>query len=197
MVISLTVNSVFKGEWVLTRSPVIMEKFKGVDILASMNTAAAAFKLGKPFADELGLDIWDVQFVKEGSNMVLRFIIDKPEGINIIDCENLSRAIDKPLDDADIVSCAYTLEVQSTGPERDISRPEHFMKMLGKKIKVKFIRPKENGEREFIGTLLSYDNGVSTLETDEGQIIFKKSETASIRLYDEDLFTIGGMKENE
>lgn len=181
----------------MTRSPVIMEKFKGVDFLASMNTAAAAYKLALPFAEELGLDIWDVQFLKEGSNMVLRFIIDKPDGINIIDCENLSRAIDKPLDDADIISCAYTLEVQSTGPERDITRPEHFMKMLQKQIKVKFIRPKENGMREFIGTLISYDNGVCTLKTDDGEIIFKKAETSFIRLFDEDLFKIGGMKENE
>lgn len=165
--------------------------------MAGSNTAAAAFKLAKPFADELGLDIWDVQFLKEGSNMVLRFIIDKPEGINISDCENLSRAIDAPLDEADIISCAYTLEVQSTGPERDISRPEHFQKMLGKSIKVRFIRPRENGEREFVGRLISFENGISTIDTDDGEIIFKKSETAFIRLYDEDLFTIGGMKENE
>lgn len=166
--------------------------------MASSNTASAALALAKPFADSLGLEIWDVLFVKEGSNMILRFLIDKDGGINITDCENLSRAIDKPLDDADLISCAYTLEVSSTGPERELTRPEHFQKMKGKKIKIRLIRPAKNGEREITGDLENFADGALSVLTADGESIkIKKSETAFIRLYDGELFNIGGISENE
>lgn len=165
--------------------------------MAVSSTASAAYKIAKPFADDLGLDIWDVLFVKEGPGMILRFLIDKDGGINISDCENLSRAVDKALDDADIISCAYTLEVSSTGPERELKKPEHFEKMKGRKIKVRLIRPGENGERELIGELMGLENGILQVGAPDGAQKIKKSETAFIRLYDEDMFNIGGISENE
>lgn len=160
------------------------------------NIAAAAAKLAEPFARELGLTVWDVRFVKEGGSMILRFLIDKEGGINITDCEAFSRAVDGPLDEADFISCSYCLEVSSTGPERELTRPEHFRQMIGRPLKVTFIRPLENGQREFEGVLTDYQDGVSTLECEDGVLTFRKSETAHIRLNDEVLFN-GGMMENE
>ena len=153
------------------------------------NIAAQAAKLAKPFAEQLGLEIWDVRFVKEGGSMILRYLIDKEGGINITDCEAFSRAVDAPLDEADFIRCSYCLEVSSTGPERELSRPEHFMRMVGRPLKVKFIRPLEDGRRELSGVLAGYEDGVATLECEDGTVTFRKNETAFVRLNDEEYFT--------
>ena len=76
------------------------------------NTVAAVWEIAEPIAEELGLVIWDIRFVKEGTDWFLRIFIDKDGGVGITDCENMSRAIDKPLDEhtADTVKHVTTQE---------------------------------------------------------------------------------------
>ena len=126
------------------------------------NTVAAVWEIAKPVADELGLDIWDIRFVKEGSDWFLRIFIDKEGGVGITDCENMSRAIDKPLDEADPIEQSYCLEVSSPGIERDLTRDSHFEACKGQKIKIKLIRALD-GKREFSGILEDYDGKAVTM----------------------------------
>ncbi len=150
------------------------------------NTVAAVWDIAKPIADELGLEIWDIRFVKEGSDWFLRIFIDKDGGVSIDDCENMSRAIDEPLDEADPIEQSYCLEVSSPGVERELTRDTHFEACTGEKIKVKFIRAVD-GKREYSGVLSGFDGKLITLLCDDGRSIsFEKKETSYIKLDDFD-----------
>ncbi len=151
----------------------------------SGNTAAKVYSIADPIAEKLGLSIWDIRYVKEGTEWYLRVFIDKAEGgVDIDDCVNMSHALDKPLDDGDFIPHSYTLEVSSPGVERELTREAHFTAMLGRKIKMKLIRPFE-GQREFCGVLEDYDGGNIILSYDNNQkICVNKKETAWIRLDD-------------
>lgn len=148
----------------------------------SSNTAAVVRELAKPIADELNLIIWDVQFAKEGSDWVLRVVIDKEGGVSISDCENMSRPLDKKLDEADPIEQSYCLEVSSAGPERELTQDWHYQAMQGNKITVKLIRP-YNGIREFVGTLVKHESESVFIEAADGSYQFKDSEIAYVRLY--------------
>ena len=151
-------------------------------------TAQKVYDVVKPFADELSLDIWDIRYTKEGSAWFLRIFIDKDGGIDITDCENLSRAIDEPLDKADPIKESYYLEVSSPGLGRELTRAEHFEKLNGQQITVKLIRPRD-GEKEFVGVLCGYNNGAVTIDIDGDEITFEKSEISKVKLNDDlDLF---------
>jgi ribosome maturation factor RimP len=148
------------------------------------NVSAAVWNIAQPVADRLGLEIWDIRFLKEGTDWFLRIFIDKDGGVDITDCENFSRAIDAPLDELDPIEQSYCLEVSSPGLERELTRPDHFEKYTGAGIKVKMIRP-VNGVREFKGVLESYDGGMIVLRLDDGSAMnIEKKETSYIRLDD-------------
>ena len=147
------------------------------------NTASRVFDLIKPCVEEKGVILWDVRFLKEGATWYLRVIIDSEEGIGIENCVDVHHAIDPILDEADPVSQAYTLEVCSPGWERELTRPEHFQKMMGKNVKVKTVRPID-GQREFEGSLAGYDQGV-TIEKDGNNMTFTKESISSVKLVEE------------
>ena len=151
------------------------------------NTVKIVWDIVEPLAKELGLSIWDVRFLKEGSQWYLRVFIDKDGGVGIDDCVNLSHAIDGPIDEANPIEQAYILEVSSPGVERDLVRDEHFEAFIGEKIKVKMIRPVE-GKREFSGVLESYDDGNITIRLeDESGFTFTKKEASFVKLDDFDI----------
>ncbi|MCR5485684.1 MAG: ribosome maturation factor RimP [Clostridiales bacterium] len=148
------------------------------------STAETVAKIALPIAESLGLKIWDISFLKEGSSWYLRIIIDKDGGVNINDCENFSRMIDGPLDEADPIEQSYCLEVSSPGLERELKKPAHFLSCIGQRVNVKTIRPID-GERDFSGMLESYDNGDICVRLDDGSgFCFKKKEAAYIKLDD-------------
>lgn len=142
----------------------------------------------EPIAKSLGLEVWDIEFVKEGASWFLRIYIDKEDGVTIDDCETLSRAIDAPLDEADPIDQQYYLEVSSPGIERELKRDHHFEAMQGEAIKIRLIRPDLNGKRELTGTLDGYADGVITLTGPDGTVNIRKSETAYVRLSDPEDF---------
>lgn len=148
------------------------------------NTVKTVWEIVEPYAEELGLRIWDVRFQKEGASWYLRIFIDKDGGVSIDDCVDLTHAINKPLDEADPIEPAYFLEVSSPGVERDLVRDEHFTEFLGEKIKVKMIRPVE-GQREFSGILEDFNDGNITIRlSDENSFTFTKKEASWIKLDD-------------
>lgn len=137
--------------------------------------------LASPVAEKLGLEIWDVEFVKEGGEHYLRVYIDREGGVSIDDCESFSRAFDKILDDADPIDTSYIFEVSSAGLERRLYRPSDFEKYMGASVTLKTFSPKM-GKKEFFGNLRGYDNGNVTLSQSGEETVFEKKEIASVRL---------------
>lgn len=148
------------------------------------NTVGAVRAIAEPIARSLGLSIWDVRFLKEGATWYLRIFIDKPGGVSIDDCVDLTHAINGPLDEADPIEQAYCLEVSSPGVERELTRDEHFAACLGEPVKVRTIRPVD-GVRDFAGVLEGYDNGQITLRLADGAgLSFGKKEVSWVKLDD-------------
>ena len=115
------------------------------------NIASVAEKLITPCIEELGYEVWDVEFVKEGSGWFLRVTIDSDDGIDIDDCEKVSRAISPILDEVDPIEQNYTLEVSSPGLERTLRKPEHFESCIGEEIEVRLYSPDESGSKAYKG----------------------------------------------
>ena len=99
------------------------------------NSAEKVYSLIKQTVEEQGVSLWDVRFLKEGASWYLRVYIDKPEGISIDDCTNVSHAIDPIIDEADPIDVSYYLEVCSPGVERELTKPRHFENSVGKTVK--------------------------------------------------------------
>ena len=147
--------------------------------------AEKVYSLIKETVEEQGVRLWDVTFVKEGASYYLRVFIDSDEGISIDDCTNVSHAIDPIIDEADPIDVSYYLEVCSPGIERELTRDEHFERMIGSPIKVKLFKAMD-GVKEFSGNLVSY-NGEVVLETETATLTFKRSEIAKANLLDFDI----------
>lgn len=153
-----------------------------------INTAELVYGMAKPLADELGLKIWDVVFLKEGADWYLRIFIDKEEGINIDDCVDMTHAINPILDKEDPISQEYTLEVCSPGINRKLTKPEHFMAFLENPVRVRLIRPTDEGKREFEGILIdASENGDFEIIIEEDLTVsFNKKECSWVILLDDD-----------
>ena len=151
-------------------------------------TVSKVRELCEPIVNELGLSLWDVRYVKEGADWFLRIFIDKEGGVDITDCERVSRAINTPLDELDPIETAYCLEVCSPGIERELVRDEHFTQFIGADIMVRMKRPLEGIGKDFNGVLKAYDNGEVTIEdhSGENEVTINKKETAWIKLDDFD-----------
>ena len=137
-------------------------------------------ELLQPIAEKYGVDIYDVEYVKEGSDFYLRAYIDKPEGVNINDCENVSRALSDVLDEKDFIQDAYILEVSSPGLGRTLKKDRHLEKSIGQDVELKLYKP-QNGQKEYEGKLIRFDENSITIEA-EGEITFAREDIAIIKL---------------
>ena len=137
--------------------------------------------LASPIAAELGLELWDVEYVREAGQWFLRVYIDKDGGVSINDCEALSRALDPVLDEADPIPDSYVFEVSSAGAERELKRPGDFARYMGSTAEVRLYKP-VNGSKSFVGTLAGYENGSVTLTIAGKNTVFEKSQIAQVRL---------------
>lgn len=126
-------------------------------------------KLLEKTITNLGYELYDVRYEKEGKNYYLRIIIDKPEGIDINDCEKVNNEINEILDEADYIKDQYFLEVSSPGVERVLRKEKHFMKQLGKEISIKLFKP-VNKQKELIGTLEEYNSNNILLKVENKSI---------------------------
>ena len=139
----------------------------------------AAF--AEPVVQEHGCELWDVEYVREGSEYFLRLYIDKEGGVDIDDCEAVSRALDPILDEYDPIPDHYQFEVCSAGLERALKRPEDFARFLGSPVTVKLYRP-VNGLKEIPAVLRGYEDGRVTVDTGKETVTFEKSQVALVRL---------------
>ncbi|MCI8810011.1 MAG: ribosome maturation factor RimP [Oscillibacter sp.] len=140
-------------------------------------------ELAAPAIAEAGCTLWDVEYVKEGGSWYLRVLLDKEGGVDILDCEAVSRKLSDLLDEADPIEGSYTLEVGSAGAERALKRPRDFQQFLGSPVLVKLYRPLD-GRKELAGTLAAYDasTGAVTVALPDGERTLEKKEIALVRL---------------
>ena len=146
-----------------------------------MKVTEIVAKIAEPVVKAHGCELWDVEYVREGDQRFLRIFLDKETGVDINDCEAISRAIDPLLDEADPIAESYHFEVCSAGIERPLKRPSDFEKFMGSPIFVKLYRP-VNGLKEVPGILRGYEDGRVIVEAGKQTLTFEKSQVALVRL---------------
>lgn len=134
-----------------------------------------------PIAEANGVEIYDVEYAKEGSDFYLRAYIDKAEGVNINDCENVSRALSDALDAKDFIPDAYILEVSSPGLGRTLKKDRHLEKSIGEEVELKLYKPVDKC-KEFVGELIRFDDKAIVIMVDGEEKSFDRSDIAIIRL---------------
>ena len=143
--------------------------------MASSNIETRVEELLKSIIENIGYELYDVRYEKEGKDYYLRIIIDKPEGIDINDCEKVNDAINDILDEADYIKEQYFLEVSSPGLERVLRKDKHFEKQIGNEISLKLFKS-VNKQKELIGILEEYNKDELTIKVED--------ETLKINLKD-------------
>ncbi len=138
-------------------------------------------ELVMPIIEENNFELYDVEYVKEGSDYYLRVYVDKEGGINIDDCVLVSRALEVKLDETDKIKDAYILEVSSPGLTRPLKKEKDFEKSVGKTVEVKLYKPYDK-VKEFEGVLESYTDEAVTLLVDDKKMIINRNDISMIRL---------------
>ena len=147
------------------------------------NSAERVYELIKDVVEAEGVRLWDVRFLKEGASWYLRVFIDKPEGISIADCTNVSHAIDPIIDEADPIDVSYYLEVCSPGIERELTRSRHYEESLGKQVRLKLYRAYD-GKKEITGTLEDVTEENVTLVTEGNALTVERKNISKANLSD-------------
>lgn len=151
---------------------------KGDERDLGKNIAETVRNLMEPVAKQCGVSIWDVEYLKEGGNFVLRVTIDRPEGIDSDKCYEFSELANPVIDEADPISGSYCFEISSPGLDRKLRLPEHFAASIGREVELRTIRPVD-GKRDFTGILSGFSDDVITLETPgQEKKLFPLKETA-------------------
>ncbi|MDR3239145.1 MAG: ribosome maturation factor RimP [Clostridiales bacterium] len=146
------------------------------------NIAAEVEPMIRPVAAQLGCELSDLTFIKEGANWVLRIFIDKEGGVTIDDCEQVSRAAEKVLDENDPIEQSYILEVSSPGLDRPLKREQDFVQYKGRLVDVKLYRMLEK-RKEFRGSLEGLQDNCVVITDEEGVTRrFAKADVASCKL---------------
>lgn len=129
-------------------------------------------ELLQPILEERELELFDIEYVKEGRDWFLRVYIDKEEGVSIDECEIVSRELGDRLDQEDLIKGSYFLEVSSPGVERPIKTKEDFKKSINKNIYVS-LYVHIDGEKDYEGTLVNFEDNIATIEY---QVLAKKKQ---------------------
>lgn len=147
----------------------------------SSQIKSAVEEMVKPYLDENGFELVDIEYVKEGSNWFLRVYVDKDGGIDIDDCGRVSEYLSAKLDEKDPIPVAYFLEVSSPGAERPLKKPSDYLKAVGKHVFVTTYEPVD-GKKEFEGVLESYDGDQLTVNLGKKKAVIPVSKLSSARL---------------
>lgn len=134
-----------------------------------------------PIAEANHVEIYDIEYVKEGSDWYLRAYIDKEGGVTINDCESVSRALSDELDKANFIEDAYILEVSSPGLGRTLKKDKHLQKSLLQEVELKTYKP-VLGSKEFAGILKAFDEKTVTILSEDEEMVFERADIATIKL---------------
>ncbi len=158
-----------------------------------MNIAERVEALVTPMITEMGYRVWDVEYVKEGAEWYLRITLDSDNGIDIDDCEKVSRAINPVIDEADPIEDFYYLEVSSPGLERVLRKQEHFLACIGSEIEIRLFALDENKKKSYTGKLAAYENDAVSIDIGNETLTIPMNKISKVQtLFD---FTTIDMKE--
>ena len=147
-------------------------------------TEQRIYELVRPIVTGMDYTLWDVRYEKEGASWYLRIFIDTPDGyVDISDCERVTAPVSDLLDETDPIDQSYILEVSSAGLEADLVRENHFEASIGLEVRVRSIRPCEDGSREVIGVLQSWDKTQLTLSCRDGEHTYPMESLAVVKLF--------------
>lgn len=143
------------------------------------------FELTEPVVTGLGYELYEVEYAKENGDWVLTLYIDALDGENAItldDCEKVSRAVEPVIDEANPIEDHYYLSISSLGLDRPLKNEKDFKRNIGKKVDVKLYAPL-NGEKQFVGDLVSFTADDITVKTAKGERTIPRKQTALVRLH--------------
>ena len=154
--------------------------------MAKEDVSARVSALMQPYLAEKGLDIYRIEYKKEGPGWVLRVYLDKPadaesEYVSIAECEDANRFLSDALDREDFIDRAYSLEVCSPGLDRELIKDEDYVRFAGRPVEVRTYE-KICGSREHEGTLVGRKDGVVTIDTGDGEIDIPAYKISRINL---------------
>lgn len=135
----------------------------------------------EPIIENIGYELYDVEYAKEGKNYFLRIFIDNEKGIDLNDCEKVNNAITEILDEKDYIKEQYFLEVSSTGIEKVLRKEKHLKQNLGNEIAIKLFKKDENGSKEYLGILLDYNESVIKIKNGDNEINIERKNISQIK----------------
>ena len=130
--------------------------------------------------EDLGYELYDVEYAKEGKNYFLRIFIDNQKGIDLEDCEKVNDGIMDLLDKADYIKEQYFLEVSSPGIERTLRKEKHLNSNIGKEVEVSLFKPIEN-KKKIDGILKDFTKNEIILESQNNEIILERKNISLIK----------------
>lgn len=134
----------------------------------------------EPKVQELGYNLYDVEYVKEGKEYYLRVYIDKDTGISLEDCKLVSNNINELLDQADYIKEQYFLEVSSPGIERILKKDKHLKDNIGAKVQIKLFKP-VNGKKQYEGILKNFNESNIEIETASATLEIERQNIGQIK----------------
>ena len=150
--------------------------------MAKIDIASRAEALLVPILEENHFELVDVEYVKEGNDFYLRGYIDKEGGIAVDDCEMVSRAFEKKLDEEDFITDPYILEISSPGLTRPLKKERDYQRNIGKPVEIHLYKPL-NKQKDFCGILKAFDGDTVTIDEDGQEITLERSGISMIRQY--------------
>ena len=140
----------------------------------------------KPKVEGVGYELYDVLYLKEGKNYILRIVIDNEKGISLEDCEKVNNEITDLLDEADYIKEQYFLEVSSPGIERVLRKDWQLKKYLENKVQINLFKKDENGFKEYVGILKQVEDESLKLEQDSTVYEVQRKNIAQVKtIYEE------------
>ena len=130
----------------------------------------------EPKVQELGYNLYDVEYVKEGKE----YYIDKDTVISLEDCELVSNNINELLDQADYIKEQYFLEVSSPGIERILKKDKHLKDNIGAKVQIKLFKP-VNGKKQYEGILKNFNESNIEIETASATLEIERQNIGQIK----------------
>ena len=137
--------------------------------------------LVKPIIENIGYELYDIEYAKEGKDYYLRIFIDKPEGITIDDCEKVNDAIKDKLDEEDYIKQQYFLEVSSPGIERILRKDKHLSQNIGKEISINLFKKDSEGNKRYKGTLKSSSSEEIVIEQENKEFKIERKNISQIK----------------
>ena len=140
----------------------------------------------KAKVEAIGYELYDVLYLKEGKNYILRIVIDNEKGISLEDCEKVNNEITDLLDEADYIKEQYFLEVSSPGIERVLRKDWQLKKYINNKVQINLFKKDENGFKEYIGTLMQVEDEILIINQDGIEYKVQRKDISQVKtIYEE------------